>query len=99
MDPAPNWIQHFPALPIGISFYTFQAISYLTDIRRRVCAPAADPIQFGMYLAMFPQLIAGPIVRFTDIREQIEHRVHGQGQRVGDQYLSGKTRFSENVVR
>lgn len=94
LNPAPAWVQHFPALPIGISFYTFQAISYLTDIKRRVTTPAANPIQFGMYLAMFPQLIAGPIVRFTDIREQIEQRQIGW-----DHFHSGVSRFVLGLTR
>jgi alginate O-acetyltransferase complex protein AlgI len=61
-------------LPIGISFYTFQATSYLIDVYRRTVRPSASLVGFGMYLANFPQLIAGPIVRYSDIEKRIEHR-------------------------
>lgn len=61
-------------LPIGISFYTFQAISYLCDVRRRKCVAEKSFINFGTYLSMFPQLIAGPIVKYPDIRAQIQDR-------------------------
>ncbi len=61
-------------LPIGISFYTFQAVSYLIDVHRRTVQPSASLVAFGMYLANFPQLIAGPIVRYSDIEKSIEHR-------------------------
>ena len=61
------------ALPIGISFYTFQILSYVIDVRR-VDVPAEESLlDFASYVTMFPQLIAGPIVRYTDIREQL-HR-------------------------
>lgn len=62
------------ALPIGISFYTFQAISYLVDVYRKTTEPSDSIIGFGMYLANFPQLIAGPIVRYSDIQKSIKHR-------------------------
>ena len=55
-------------LPIGISFFTFQGISYLIDIRRREIEPQRNFVLFGAYLSFFPQLIAGPIVRFRDVR-------------------------------
>jgi len=61
-------------LPIGISFYTFQATSYLIDVYRKTVRPSASIVGFGMYLANFPQLIAGPIVRYSDIEKNIEHR-------------------------
>ncbi len=61
-------------LPIGISFYTFQATSYLFDVYRKTVKPSDSIIGFGMYLANFPQLIAGPIVRYADIEKNIEHR-------------------------
>ncbi len=62
------------ALPIGISFFTFQATSYLIDVYRRTIKPADTLIGFGMYLANFPQLIAGPIVRYADVADRIRHR-------------------------
>ena len=61
-------------LPIGISFYTFQATSYLIDVYRKAVKPSASIVGFGMYLANFPQLIAGPIVRYSHIEKSIEHR-------------------------
>jgi alginate O-acetyltransferase complex protein AlgI len=62
------------ALPIGISFFTFQALSYLADIYTRHSTSARTLDEFGMYHSLFPQLIAGPIVRFIEIRSAIEKR-------------------------
>ena len=62
------------ALPIGISFYTFQIISYTVDVWRGDCAAQKNYISFGAYVTLFPQLIAGPIVRYTEIDEQITSR-------------------------
>ena len=61
-------------LPIGISFYTFQSISYLIDVSRGDVNAEKNPINFGMYIALFPQLIAGPIVRYIDISREIVKR-------------------------
>ena len=61
-------------LPIGISFFTFHAISYLVDIYRGVARHLVSLVDFGLYIAFFPQLIAGPIVRFHEIRDQLIHR-------------------------
>ncbi|MGA9535348.1 MAG: MBOAT family O-acyltransferase [Desulfobacterales bacterium] len=61
-------------LPIGISFFTFQAMSYVIDIYRRDAVVQRNPVNIGLYIALFPQLIAGPIVRFHDIAAQITHR-------------------------
>ena len=55
------------ALPIGISFYTFQLISYVIDVYRADVEPQRDYVAFAAYISMFPQLIAGPIVRYSDI--------------------------------
>ena len=60
-------------LPIGISFFTFQALSYVVDVYRGIPAQK-NPFYLGLYIAMFPQLIAGPIVRYTTIMDQIENR-------------------------
>ncbi|MBO4445640.1 MAG: MBOAT family protein, partial [Clostridia bacterium] len=62
------------ALPIGISFYTFQIMSYLIDLYRGKCTVQKNIIMFGTYVTMFPQLIAGPIVRYRDIELQLENR-------------------------
>jgi len=62
------------ALPVGISFFTFQKISYIVDVYRRHTRPLANFIDFALYVAMFPQLVAGPIVRFKDIWDQLRLR-------------------------
>ena len=62
------------ALPIGISFYTFQCISYTVDVYRKTVSPQRNIIHFGTYVALFPQLIAGPIVRYVDVAEELENR-------------------------
>ena len=63
-------------LPIGISFYTFQAISYVIDVYRGDVEYAKSFISFGAYIALFPQLIAGPIVKYSDVESQLCHREH-----------------------
>ena len=64
------------ALPIGISFYTFQCLSYTVDVYRGTARVQKDPISFGAYVALFPQLIAGPIVRYVDIARELDDRTH-----------------------
>lgn len=61
-------------LPIGISFFTFQSISYIIDVYRNEVEPQEQPINLGLYIALFPQLIAGPIVRYKDIALEIANR-------------------------
>ena len=68
------------ALPIGISFYTFQIISYVIDVYRGDAAAQRNPINLAAYIAMFPQLIAGPIVRYADVAEQLRSRTHSVGK-------------------
>lgn len=73
------WLSHkidfiYVALPIGISFYTFQMISYLIDVYRKEAKAQKNILKIAMYVSLFPQLIAGPIVRYTTIEEQIENR-------------------------
>lgn len=63
-------------LPIGISFYTFQCISYTVDVYRGDAAAQKNLISFGCYVSLFPQLIAGPIVRYTDVSRALEGRTH-----------------------
>jgi alginate O-acetyltransferase complex protein AlgI len=58
-------------LPIGISFYTFNSMSYTIDIYRRIVRPAQSPLHFSAFVALFPHLIAGPIVRYSDIEDQL----------------------------
>ncbi|MBR4190623.1 MAG: MBOAT family protein [Kiritimatiellae bacterium] len=62
------------ALPLGISFYTFQAMSYVVDVGRGTVPPAARLADFACYVAFFPQLVAGPIVRYADIAERLRER-------------------------
>lgn len=62
------------ALPIGISFYTFQAMSYTIDVYRNDVRVQKNLIDFGVYITMFPQLIAGPIVRYADVQDQLAER-------------------------
>ena len=64
------------ALPIGISFYTFQILSYVVDVYRGEVQAQRSFIDLAAYVAMFPQLIAGPIVRYADIAAQLEQRTH-----------------------
>lgn len=64
------------ALPIGISFYTFQILSYVIDVYRGDVTAQRNLIDLAAYVAMFPQLIAGPIVRYADIAPQLKHRTH-----------------------
>ena len=62
------------ALPIGISFYTFQILSYVADVYRKEVEVEKSIINFGAYVVMFPQLIAGPIVRFSDVQREMRER-------------------------
>ena len=64
------------ALPIGISFYTFQCLSYTIDVYRGNAQVQRNIISFGAYVSLFPQLIAGPIVRYVDVARELDHRTH-----------------------
>jgi alginate O-acetyltransferase complex protein AlgI len=76
-------------LPIGISFFTFHSLSYLIDIYRGVARHLVKPVDFALYIAFFPQLVAGPIVRFHEIRDQLERR-----RETGAAFAAGVYRFS-----
>lgn len=76
------------ALPIGISFYTFQTISYMIDVYRGEAKVQQDLISFGAYVAMFPQLIAGPIVQYKTIDTQLRRRTE-----TGEAFAEGVHRF------
>ena len=76
------------ALPIGISFYTFQCISYTVDVYRGHVPAQKSLVNFGTYVALFPQLIAGPIVRYVDIAKELEDRSTG-----AEDLLCGVRRF------
>ena len=82
------------ALPIGISFYTFQIISYTVDVYRGDCAAQRNYINFGAYVTLFPQLIAGPIVRYTEIDEQLTSRRENV-----DDFAAGILRFVAGLAK
>ncbi len=63
-------------LPIGISFFTFQGLSYVIDVYRGDAGLQKNPLNVCLYIALFPQLVAGPIVRYTDVEKEILHREH-----------------------
>ena len=77
------------ALPIGISFYTFQALSYVIDVYRGAVAAQKNPITFGTYIALFPQLIAGPIVQYKTVEQQLCGR-----RETAAQFAEGIGRFT-----
>jgi alginate O-acetyltransferase complex protein AlgI len=81
-------------LPIGISFYTFQTMSYPIDVYRNDTKVQRNFINFGTFVALFPQLIAGPIVRYKDIAEQLENRHENIGQ-----FASGVRRFTVGLAK
>ena len=91
------------ALPVGISFYTFQCLSYTIDVYRGNVQPQRNLIAFGAYVALFPQLIAGPIVRYSDIARELESRTHswenvGLGLRRFVVGLSKKVILADNLA-
>ncbi len=81
-------------LPVGISFYTFQSMSYTIDIYRRHAKPATDFLSFACYVSMFPQLVAGPIVRYSDIANQLKERIHSTGT-----FVYGFSRFNYGFAK
>ena len=81
-------------LPIGISFYTFQAMSYVIDVYRGDAKRQKNPLNLALYISFFPQLVAGPIVRYTTIEDQIKNR-HSTDELM----ISGVLRFSEGLVK
>jgi len=76
------------ALPIGISFYTFQILSYVVDVYRGEAPVQKNVVHLAAYVAMFPQLIAGPIVRYADIARELEQRTHSM-----ENFALGARRF------
>ena len=81
-------------LPVGISFYTFQALSYTIDVYRGKTRVQRSFLKFGLYLSLFPQLIAGPIVRYNDVAKQLRVRRH-----TPDKFMRGMTRFSAGLCK
>ena len=83
-----------PSLPIGISFYSFQALSYVIDVYRGDVRAEKSPVVTGTYVTLFPQLIAGPIIRYKDIKAQLSSRVHSLARAA-----SGIQRFSVGLIK
>lgn len=81
-------------LPVGISFYTFQSMSYSIDLYRGHAKPARSLIDFCCYVSMFPQLVAGPIVRYGSVAEQLRTRTHSL-----EAFVSGLTRFNYGFAK
>ena len=81
-------------LPIGISFFTFQGMSYVIDVYRRDTPPAKNPLQVALYIALFPQLVAGPIVRYTTVAEELVSRRENF-----DDFAAGALRFSFGLAK
>ena len=81
-------------LPIGVSFYVFHAISYLVDVYRKDAIATARFFDFAAFIALFPQLVAGPILRFKDLTGQFAHRVHSL-----DLFVQGTTIFAIGLAK
>jgi alginate O-acetyltransferase complex protein AlgI len=77
-------------LPIGISFYTFESLTYVVDVYRRVHKPLANFWDYQLYIILFPKLIAGPIIRYHELSDQIQGRI---GKETIDGVLTGFYRF------
>lgn len=84
-------------LPLGISFFVFQGMSYLIDVYRGTIAPTRSIIVFGAYKSLFPQLIAGPIVRYKDIADSLQHRTVERSM-VFDGIVRFVTGFAKKVL-
>lgn len=80
-------------LPIGISFHTFQSISYIVDVARKDAPPARRLVDFLAFGSLFPQLIAGPVLRYKDLAHQFENRSHSV-----DKFVRGITRFTQGLA-
>jgi alginate O-acetyltransferase complex protein AlgI len=81
-------------LPIGISFYVFQCLSYVADVYRGDAAPARNFADFAAFIALFPQLIAGPVLRYKDLDDQLLSRTH-----TVDKFAEGAVRFMQGFVK
>ena len=81
-------------LPIGISFFTFQSMSYTIDVARGRVEHLRNPLDFGLYVTLFPQLVAGPIVRFHEISDQLQNRVLSL-----EKFALGAARFSHGLAK
>jgi len=82
------------SLPLGISFYTFQSMSYTIDVYRRQVQPTRNFLDFACYVTMFPQLVAGPIVRYRDVASELRHRIVTAGD-----FSYGCLRFTQGLAK
>lgn len=82
------------SLPIGISFYTFQTMSYTIDVYRDDAKVQRSLVNFGTFVTLFPQLIAGPIIKYKDLGDQIDHRTHSP-----EQFASGVQIFVVGLAK
>jgi alginate O-acetyltransferase complex protein AlgI len=82
------------ALPLGISFYTFQSMSYSIDVYRGHARAMRNPIDFACYVSMFPQLVAGPIIRFQELEDQLRSRSH-----TFEKFSRGTAMFALGMVK
>lgn len=87
----PEWNVH---LPIGISFFTFQTMSYTIDVYRRDAPVQKDVVAFGAFVTMFPQLIAGPIVKYKQVAAELNHRVC-----TAERFAQGALRFTVGLAK
>ncbi|MEM7600749.1 MAG: MBOAT family O-acyltransferase [Verrucomicrobiota bacterium] len=90
---APSFLSQI-VLPVGISFYTFQSMSYSIDLFRGEAKPARSFVDFACYVSMFPQLVAGPIVRYASIADQLKERSHSLSG-----FAAGMTRFNYGFAK
>ncbi len=81
-------------LPIGISFYTFQTMSYTIDVYRGDAPVQKNPVTFGTFVTLFPQLIAGPIIQYKQVAQQLESRTEGL-----EKFVSGVQRFTVGLAK
>ena len=82
------------SLPIGISFYTFQAMSYPIDVYRSDACVQRSFVRFGAFVTLFPQLIAGPIIRYKDVADQLNARDHS-----AEKFSSGVLKFTVGLCK
>ncbi len=82
------------SLPLGISFYTFQSMSYTIDVYRRQVKPTRSWLDFACYVTMFPQLVAGPIVRYRDVAQQLRERIV-----TANDFSYGCLRFTQGLAK
>ena len=89
-----SWRMSEKRLPIGISFYTFQILTYTVDVYRRKAPPLQSPLRLLLYISCFPQLIAGPIVQYADVAEQLAAR-----RIPPDEFTGGLQRFIKGLAK